>query len=256
MRVLRLGSSLDLAGDLPPGTRAREVAGQLLSAASGAAVETIVKPVWPSPALPGILERWLKQYEPDIVCICISSYWVETETVSARLRKLGPVGRLADDFASRAAGSPGIASSGPYHAARKAMIRAIGGSTNFTPPQLAAILEACLRRVLRHERVGVVLAGSPFSPDTEATRGARARAVTRRAELIGLLAPLCESLHIPHALPPHWPDAFSPEYRLPDRVHFNERAHAINGASDGALLIQAWQSMRGESVGEPSQAAH
>ncbi len=238
--VLRFGSSLDFSGDLPPGTRAWEVAEAMLSSATGRPVRTVVKPVWPSARVPALLDRWLAEVEPDLILICISSYWVETEILSTRFRRLGPLGRKVESVTQAAAMKPSFAESRPYLLGRKALLHTIGGRPNFSPAEIEGHVESWLRVILQRESVGAAVVGTPFSPDTLATRGARRRAHGRKDELRARLKALCQRLDVHYEMPPHAPDAFAPELRLPDRVHFNEQAHARMGEIDGRALIAVW----------------
>ena len=244
--VLRFASSLDFTGELPPGARAWEVAERILAEASGRPVRTISKPVWPNAKLPAILERWIDEFEPDIVLICISSYWVETEVVANRIRRLGILGRRLESASQAAAMKPGVADSPLYLLGRRVLLRTVGGRPNFTPAELAANVESWLRVILRRESVAVAIAGTPFSPDTMATKPAQHRASRRKDELRARLGELGKRLGIVVEMPPHAPDAFDPALRLPDRVHFNEKAHARMGEIDGRALVATWERSQGE----------
>ena len=244
--VLRFASSLDFTGELPPGARAWEVAERILTEAGGRPVRTISKPVWPNAKLPAILERWLEEFEPDIVLICISSYWVETEVVANRIRRLGILGRKLESASQAAAMKRGIGDSRLYLLGRRLLLRTIGGRPHFTPAELEANVESWLRVILRRESVAVAIAGTPFSPDTMATKAARRRATVRKNELRARLSELGKRLDIVVDMPPHAPDAFDPALRLADRVHFNEKAHARMGEIDGRALVAAWERLQGE----------
>jgi len=243
LRVLRLGNSLDFLGDLPAGTRAWEVAQAMLEAETGRAVETIVKRTWPSPALSDILERWIGQLRPHILVICVSSFWVETETLSGRFNQFGRAGRTIADASRKASLKPIVAERGLYHLGRRLLLATLGGRPAYTPAQIEAWLEGWLRTACRHEDLGIAVVGTPFSPDTMARPPARERATRRKDDLRERLARLCGRLKVHHVLPPHGPDAFSSDLRLADRVHFNELAHARMGAIDGAAMIAVWRAM-------------
>ena len=244
--VLRFASSLDFTGELPPRTRAWEVAERILAEESGRPVRTISKPVWPNAKLPGILDRWLDEFQPDIVLICISSYWVETEVVANRVRRLGILGRKLESASQAAAAKRGVADSRFYLSGRWLLLHTLGGRPNFTPAELETHIESWLRIILRRESVAVAISGTPFSPDTMATKAARRRATVRKDELRARLTALGERLNVVVDMPPHGADAFAPELRLPDRVHFNELAHARMGEIDGRALVAAWRRAQGD----------
>jgi hypothetical protein len=241
VRVLRLGSSLDFSGELPPGTRAWEVAERRLSQAIDRPVTTTVKPVWPGARVPKLLESWLDELQPDIVLVVISSYWVETEVIANRVRRLPRLGQRIEKVSKQAATKPALADSRAYLLGRRVLLRTIGGAVNFTPAQLEEHVEAWLRVILRKESVAAAVAGTPFSPDTLATKRAQHRATVRKDELRSRLQALAGRLDIPCHTPPHAADAFDPKLRLSDRVHFNPAAHARMGEIDAAAMLQAWE---------------
>lgn len=74
MRVLRLGSSIDIEGETPVDQFASAIAERILSDASGETVETVLRLPWPSASLPGLLEGWITETSPDLVCFTISSF--------------------------------------------------------------------------------------------------------------------------------------------------------------------------------------
>ena len=246
IKVLRLGSSLDFSGELPPGTRAWEVAQRILAEGSGEAVETVVKGIWPSDAFEGILERWMREFEPDIVLFTVSSFWVETETLSGRFQQFGRPGSRIADASRKASVRPFVAQRRLYQWGRIALLRTLGGRPSHTPARIEALMESWLRIVCRNEEVGVAVVGTPFSPDTLASTKARRRASIRKDDLRARLARLCERFGVYHNLPPHGPDAFSADLRLADKVHFNERAHARMGEIDGRALVEVWRRMSGK----------
>lgn len=244
MRVLRIGSSLDSAGSLPAGTRAREIAARMLEEACGEPVETVVKVGWPTSAMPGHVARWLDEIEPDLVCLCVSAYWVETETVQVRLAKLGRLGRMAARAIEPATTGSAATKTAAFQAARRLARATVGASPNFQPLPVAEVLLECVRVVVRREGPAVGVAGTVFSPDSTATKAARRRAAQRRAMLVTALTPRLDELRVPYRLPAHAPFAFDPAYRTSDLVHFNERGHAIMGEIDGSVMVAAWKQTR------------
>ena len=55
MKILRLGNSDDYAEHIPVGSRAFEFAERALVELSGEPVETVLRVVWPAPALPDMM---------------------------------------------------------------------------------------------------------------------------------------------------------------------------------------------------------
>lgn len=240
MRILRLGSSIDLEGETPPESRAAAIAERILSSACGQPVETSLRLPWLSAALPDTVERWIGETSPDLVCFNISSYWCESEVVANRLAGFGPVGRVVSRWLNRSTKDYEFNANRLVRLGRRLAAYTVGGSPPFEPSVAAAHIEQALRRILRHEHVGVVVSGSPFSASLEGGPAARRRARKRRAEFFGRIATCCETLHIPYDLPPHADDAFSKALRTRDGLHFGPEMHRRCGEMQGRLMVTAW----------------
>ena len=85
MRILRLGSSIDSEGETPFEERAASLAAGILASASGEQVETILRMPRPNERMPEIVEGWVAELQPEIVCFNISSHWCEAELIALRL---------------------------------------------------------------------------------------------------------------------------------------------------------------------------
>src|SRR5437762_14075309 len=85
MRVLKLCTSDEFAGDLPDSARAYRIAENVIREKTGEGVETTLKAIWPDRALPGIVEGWLDRYSTDLVLLVVSGYWMTFESVPLRL---------------------------------------------------------------------------------------------------------------------------------------------------------------------------
>lgn len=254
MRILRLGSSIDSEGETPFEERAASLAAGILASASGEQVETILRMPRPNERMPEIVEGWVAELKPEIVCFNISSHWCEAELIALRLQQLGPIGRFLGRRLNSATRSYDFNASPLVRLSRSVATRVVGGRPPFTPAEAATAIEASLRRVLRHEHVAVVLAGSPYSAALEGGAAARRRAMRRRAELFGRLAPVCDSLHIPYDLPPHDADAFAKAVRTRDRLHFGPEMHRRCGELQGRLMVAAWQAAQVETRMPSGQA--
>ncbi|MGE3074591.1 MAG: hypothetical protein AB7N24_00565 [Dehalococcoidia bacterium] len=242
MRVLRLGSSIDLEGETPPEERAAAIAARMLEGACGEPVETIHRIAWPNEQLADFVERWANELEPDIVCFNVSSHWCEAELMALRLREFGLPGRWIADFLDRSTRNYNFNANWFVRFGRGAMRRVLQGKPPFTPKAAADSIEATLRRLARNEHLGLALSGSPFSASLDGGEAARQRARERRGEFFALLRETCESLHVPCDLPPHAPDAFDKSLRTRDRLHFGPEMHQRIGEIQGRVMVEAWRA--------------
>ena len=88
MRVLRLGNSEDRSPGIADSDRAWYIAGIVLAEACGESVETVVRPISPTRELPDLLDKWLDEYQPDLVLLKVTWYWYSYESVPRRIERL------------------------------------------------------------------------------------------------------------------------------------------------------------------------
>ncbi len=139
---------------------------RLLEAATGETVEIIPRVIWPSAQLPDIIDGWMERYSPDIVLFQINGFWYLYASVPLLFeRKLGRVGKQISRAGLRAGRTPWIVKTRVFHFGRRVALRTIGGAHYFTPAEVCEIVEACLRRIVRHEGAGLIVQGQ-FAPST------------------------------------------------------------------------------------------
>src|SRR5690349_658619 len=93
VRVLRLGNSNDHVGAVPADQQSWKVAERAFSEQLGEPVETILKRVWPNSDLPTILDRWVTEFEPDLVVLQVNNFWYGHESAPLWLdRRFGRAG--------------------------------------------------------------------------------------------------------------------------------------------------------------------
>jgi len=247
MRVLRLGNSDDLTAGIPDESRAWRIAGELLAEAAGEPVETIVKPIWPEPELPGLVGGWLDEYEPDLVFLKVTWFWYGYESVPRRLeRLLGPVfGKPLAKGGLAAAGNPRLAHNRAFKLGRRAAHRVIGGDTPFNSHHVLEVMEACIRRVVAKESIGLVVKGTGSARHDEgALSGFYDRFTERRHEVEGGIERLCKQLGVVYIGGAGARSHIDPDLLRGDGLHKGPRGHAHVGAQEGAAMVRGWQQMR------------
>lgn len=158
MRILRLTDSDDITGPIPEEQRGFRVVERVIRERTGENAETILRPIWPSPKLPGLIDDWIERYEPDLVIFKINGYWYLYPSVPLQLRrKLGPLGAPIEALGKKAADIPFIVRSRAFFLTRQLLLATVGGATYFTTQQAVEMTEECARRILRYEHVGLVL---------------------------------------------------------------------------------------------------
>ncbi len=238
MRILRLSNSNDVNPLVPEAERAQVIAEQVVAELTGEAVETIVKVIWPAPELPGIVAGWLERYQPDVVFIVTSSYWVTYESVPLRVeRRAGILGKALARVGFKVGGNPAVASSSPFRFGRRAAARTIGGETYFTPAEAAGYVADVLRRVLARESVVAVVRGPLHVFNSSGTPEGQARSRQRLLELDALLAETCRTLHVPYS---RVAESSTPDLLLPDEVHENAAGSRVYGEIEGRAIAEAW----------------
>ncbi len=241
MRILRLTNSNDLLSTLPPEALSSAVADRVVAEITGVTPETIVRAVWPGPELPGIIQRWLLRYEPDLVFLRAASYWVTYESVPLRVqRQLGAMGSWPSRAGFAVGGNPKFASNQAFKALRRLALRTVGGTTYFTPDEATKHVEAVLRQVLTQESVLAVVRGPGHTYN--AVGDATGLRVARRRidEFEARLSDLCQSLHVPYCSTRLVAD--DPALLQADGVHDNAEGQRIFGELEGKAIAAAWQA--------------
>lgn len=249
MKVLRLTNSSDVDPRLPEEERAPWRAARVLREAIGEPVELTVKTIWPTERLLKLVDGWLDECEPDMVVLCVNSFWYTYPSVPLRLRRrFGRAGSAAATAGLKLGGTKFVARSPAYHLARRLLTRSVGAETHFTPDQSVAAIEGCLRRIVAREHViPVVRCGITAHGADVGGRWARF-ALARWAEVDARLQALCESLHVEYIaleqakLP-------TPQEYSSDVVHPNAEGHAWRAQWEAAGLVRAWGRVhRGDAV--------
>ena len=224
----------------------------MLAEEAGEPVETIVRVIWPSPVLPDLIERWMEQYQPDFVSLKVSPYWFTFESVPLKLqRKLGPIGAPMASMGLKAADTPWLAHNAVFRAGRRLALNTIGGVTHFTPEEVIGVMDACVRRVLRHEGVVLEVRG-PLAADRAGSGRAReARLEARRLAVHLAMKRMCADLHI-HYTGRDGPAPVDRDAGIHggDQLHLNAEGHRRKGEEEGLAYVAAWRAAHGQHPDE------
>lgn len=252
MRILRLGTSDSILPLVDEGDRDVRIIEQAMAAEAGEPVETIAREIWPEPGLPGIIQRWLERFEPDMVSFKVSSYWFTYSSVPLRMRRLsrlGPVGPAIATAGLKAAARPSVGNSGPFELARRGLRRTLGGAMYFTPEETIQVMADCLRTLARYERAVVVVRGPLVAESWGCSRALRERAERDRQHVDRTLAALCRELRLHYTgrrVAPSYGEVR--RYRGPDRLHLNAEGHRRQGTEEAAAHLAAWRAAHGARV--------
>ena len=250
MQVLRLGNSYEHDPNIPPEANKSAVADRLLAEATGELVETTNRALRPDPGLPDLIDKWLEQYQPDLVLLVVTSYWFTYVSVPVRVeRSFGPLGKPLARAGLKAAATPWLAHNRAFRIARKATIATIGGTTNFTPEQVIESMEACVRRILSHENVALAVRGPRIAFASEGSARARRVAEERRGKVDRHMAEFCRQLHVEYIAYDTGvsPDAAQDEFQA-DGVHVTVAVHAEQGKIEGEAMLRAWLQTHGPNA--------
>ncbi len=256
MRVLRLGNSDDLSPGVADEKRAWYIAAAMLAEEVGEQVETIVKPIWPTPDLPERLARCIDEYQPDIVFMKINRYWYAYESVPLRIRRIfGPAGKPVASAGLRAAKNQRLARNRLFKLGRRMAHRLIGGDTPFHTRDIVELMSVCIREMVARESVALVVKGTAAArQNEEALAGYYHRFLGRADEVEGALKRLCEELHVPWNAPA--PRSTKQDgLKGGDGVHQNAIGQQRMGRQEGQAMIDGWRVLHGrEALGDAAAA--
>ena len=136
MRILRLSTSDDLRPEVPETDRIHRLVEHAFAAETGQPVETMIRVIWPTPALPDAIDRWLQSYDPDVVFFRVSSYWFTYESVPLRLERsrLGRPARALARAGFASADAPRLAYTPLYRGTRN-VLRGWSVPPSTSPPR-------------------------------------------------------------------------------------------------------------------------
>ncbi len=197
------------------------------------AVEIIPKLAWPNERLPGLVDQWMREVQPDLVLFPLNDVWFNFEAVPMRtIRRKGPPGRLINHLWRKAADIPRIKNSRAIQAGRRRLVDAIHAEPEFTPAEVVASVTAVLRTILRNdESTVIVVVGPGNSPDLEYSEAARARRQARRETVNAGVAAICRELKIDHLGMGHPAISGVPRgKRLGDGIHGDPDSNKKSGA--------------------------
>ena len=237
MKILWLSNSDEVQEDVPPESRASHLAATLVEAGIGEPVEVIPRVIWPSPQLPGIIDGWMDRYSPDMVVFHVNGFWYLYSSVPLMFqRKFGRLGPYLTKAGLKAGSTSWIVKTRAYHLARGLALKTVGGATYFTPQEVCDTVEACVRRIIRREGVGLVVR-APVAPSSWNSAPAGAFRFVHRS-----LSALCESLHVTYlGQDPDLPDATDQSFWTGgDRLHTNAEGHAWYAQLDAGAIIAEW----------------
>ena len=239
MKILRLTNSSDVHPGVAPEERSPAVAERIVSEATGEPVETVVKGLWPTPGFPAVLERWINEYEPDVVFIRLSSFWVAYESVPLRIRRRLPqrIGEPVATAGVRLGDRPWLIERRAYKLARTAVVRTIGGDTHFTPQEVGQTFDGMFRRILEDESILPVVRGTNLLLNSAGTKSGLERSKRRVSALNHEVEAACTRNRVQFFAEP--PAAKLSDSRLKDDLHDSAEAHRLLGEDDAAAILEA-----------------
>lgn len=95
--------------------------------------------IWPDERLPALVERWVDEFQPDLVLFVVNPFWMSYKSTPLRLqRRFGTIGRLLGKAGIAAAEVPWLAYTPPFKLARRAALGVLGGDYYFEPHEIRA----------------------------------------------------------------------------------------------------------------------
>jgi len=250
VKVLRLGNSNDRALDLPEHLRSWRIAEAALAEAAGEPVETVIREIWPSDGLPDLIDGWIRRYQPDLVFLKQNSYWTNTESVPLRLeRRFGRPGKALGEAGTGMADRP-IGQTRALRFVRRALLRTIGGDTFFETDYVLALMEQCLRRIVAHEELVVVVQGSAGRARSMTGRGGRERHQRRRVIMHEGMSRICADLRVTYfGTATTMSESETKQLLGADGTHRGVEGQRVDGFAQGRHMAEAWLAAHEPSAG-------
>jgi len=250
MRILRLSESDDTAPGVADEERAWYIAQEAFARERGEPVETVIKTIWPTPKLPDLIDRWIDEFQPDLVFMKVNWYWYGYESVPLRIRRvLGPIGKPLSEGGLAAAKNRRLSKMWWFKAGRRWAHRTIGGDAAFEPAEIVDLMTVCIRRIIAHESTGLIVKGYGEGRKSDPYLAMYyARFKKKQAIVEGSIERLCAELHVPFYVTPTAHTKQETGLDGTDGLHRNAHGHIIVGEQEGEMLINGWRMLNG--IGE------
>lgn len=233
--MLLLTHSDEIYGDIPEEGRASRQTERFIEQETGKPAEVIPRTIWPSPQLPDIIDTWLERYSPDVVMFHINGFWYLYRSVPLLFeRRFGRVGRYVGAAGEKAGRTQWLVETRGFHLTRHVALRTIGGATHFSANETVETVEACVRRIARHEGVGLVVRAPLAIPFLATCSKEALRSVDQRVRAV------CDRLHVSY----YDPDDPPPEtnfWKSGDRLHTSAEGQAWYARKDAQAILSVWR---------------
>ena len=162
MKVLILGNSNDSGTWFEGGRKRTDIVRDRLAAEFGEPVTVTTKGIWPNAGMVATIERWLDEYEPDVVYMNVVSYWFAYESVPLKLRRLfgKRVGPVVGDAGVKLSKSRRWGHNVVGRTVRRWAQATIGGDPNFSTTEVVDRCSEAVNRIIRREGTVLVVKGS------------------------------------------------------------------------------------------------
>ncbi len=247
MRVLRVGTSNDEAGNLPEEGRAWKIASDMFAASISEPVETVLKRAWPNESFPALIEQWMDEYHPDVVVLQVNNFWYGHESVPLWLeRRFGRAGKKVAHAGFELSRKKWFADSRISVTTNRALVRTLPSATFFSVPVIAARMEAAMLKVLAHEGVVLLVRGNEhWAKLPMASRRANDRNIKRNNAMSSAMKALCHRLHVPYFQRPTVEEHEMKHFLNGAQWHNSAEGERLTGEFDGRAMIEAWTGTRG-----------
>ena len=253
MKLLWLGNSDDLVGDLPDAQRAGPLVAERFRQELGEDVELTVKAIWPTADLPDLVDRWMERYEPDLVLVRNTHYWSAYPSLAVRVRRvLGPLGAPLSAAGDRAANARWLGRTKPFYLFRRLALHTIGGDPTFNVDDLIERMSDVTRVVLRHEDVVTVVLGPEGNNDYSYSRRNAREIELRRSRWHQAMKQLCSDLSVEYL---GWDKTVYEDQAqdvVGDGVHITAAEHQFRADFTFEFLLRAWTNAGRRAVLAPA----
>jgi hypothetical protein len=227
-----------------------------LARAIGEPVEVTARPVWPTPDLPKVVDRWMAEIQPELVVFPIGSFWFLYESTPVRVeRRLGRPGRWVNRASQKLAAKKWLAHNRPFQWLRRRTQRTLGGDSWFAPEEVIATAKEVIRTILRYEGSYLVVfcpsGGDRWAPD----EGALARFARKRDLVDRAISAFCAEHHIEY-----WDEARIAPERDPrppslqgDQLHLDRGGHRRAAERYMDMSVGMMKRALAHSRGEPTE---
>jgi hypothetical protein len=188
----------------------------------------------------------MREFEPDLVFLRMSSYWVTWESVPRMMAgRLGGFGSQLSKLGKKSARTQWLAENPVYRGFRHLAVQTVGGAVPFTVEAALAGVEESFRRIVSVQEDAPIVVRAPNAPlNSSGTKAGLRRATKRHAAFEAGAKEIVRKYRADWMpFPAHLFGHGDPRYFVGDGIHKNEAGQRDLAIAEANAIAALWRRL-------------